>query len=77
MKILIINPGSTSTKFAVYQAGNTQLEKTLRHSEIELSKYQSIADQYEFRNQLIKNCLTDNSYDTKTFNAVIGRGGLL
>jgi butyrate kinase len=77
LKILIINPGSTSTKFAVYQAGNIQLEKTLRHSEIELAKYHSIAEQYEFRYQLIKSCLIDNTHVINTFKGIIGRGGLL
>ena len=77
MKILIINPGSTSTKFAVYQSGKIQLGKTLRHSDIELSKYPTVAEQYHFRSHLINHCLNENKQNINTFDGIIGRGGLL
>jgi len=77
MKILIINPGSTSTKFAVYQSGKIQLEKTLRHSDKDLSKYPTVPEQYHFRSHLINNSLIENKQNISSFNGIIGRGGLL
>ncbi|WP_250160064.1 hypothetical protein [Caloranaerobacter azorensis] len=51
-RLLIINPGSTSTKIAIYDNEKPVLEETLRHSTEELSKYSKIYDQYEFRKTL-------------------------
>ena len=48
-RILAINPGSTSTKFAVYDGENQILSKTLNHSVEELSKFNCIMDQFEMR----------------------------
>ncbi|MFA9424332.1 MAG: butyrate kinase [Sedimentibacter sp.] len=77
MKQLIINPGSTSTKIAVFEDENSVFEKTLRHSNEELSIYHKVADQFEFRKQLILEALNENNIDIKSLNAVVGRGGLL
>ena len=49
IRILAINPGSTSTKFAVYFGSECKLKKTLRHSIEDLSLYENIIDQFEFR----------------------------
>ena len=48
-KILTINPGSTSTKIAVFENEELLYEKTLRHSSEEIGKYEKVADQFEFR----------------------------
>ncbi|MCK9225172.1 MAG: butyrate kinase [Candidatus Muirbacterium halophilum] len=77
MKILVINPGSTSTKLAVFEKGNVVLENTLRHSSEELEGFDSIIDQYNFRADIIKNFLNDNSHKLNSFDCIIGRGGLL
>jgi butyrate kinase len=53
IRILAINPGSTSTKFAVYFGSECKLNMTLRHSIEELSLYQDIMDQFDFRKGLI------------------------
>lgn len=74
---LIINPGSTSTKIAVYHDENPIFEKTIRHSLEELSSYKKITDQFEFRKNLILDSLIKNKIDLKTLKAVVGRGGLL
>jgi len=76
-KLLIINPGSTSTKIGVFQDENIIFEKTLRHSVEELKSYKKIYDQYEFRKDIILNTLKDNNIDIKDLNGVVGRGGLL
>ena len=52
-RILVINPGSTSTKIAIYMNGNVVFLKTIRHSAEELSQFEKIADQYEYRRNII------------------------
>jgi butyrate kinase len=76
-KVLAINPGSTSTKIAVYNGEDTEVELTLRHSAEEISRFPSVIDQYEWRKSLILNILAENNIDINSLSAVIGRGGLL
>ena len=76
-KILAINPGSTSTKFAVYEGENQILSKTLNHSVEELSKFNNIMEQFEMRKSEIENTLSENDINIKDISAVVGRcGGL-
>ncbi len=77
MKQLIINPGSTSTKIAVFEDENSIFETTLRHSNEELSKYSKVADQFEFRKNLILNALKENNIKLESLDSAVGRGGLL
>jgi len=76
-KILVINPGSTSTKIGVYEDETPILVETLRHSAEEIGKYATIFDQYEFRKDVILKVLADKNFDVKELKAVVGRGGLL
>ena len=76
-KVLAINPGSTSTKIAVFEDRNEIFTTTLTHSNDELKKYQKITDQFEFRKDLIINVLASNNIDIKSLDAIVGRGGLL
>lgn len=76
-KLLIINPGSTSTKIGVYEDENPILVETLRHSSEEIEKYESIFDQFSFRKEVILNVLKEKNFDIKELNAIVGRGGLL
>lgn len=76
IRILAINPGSTSTKFAVYFDGECKLKKTLRHSIEELSLYENIIDQFEFRKGLIIDSLVEEGFDVDKIKYIIGRGGL-
>lgn len=76
-KILIINPGSTSTKIGVFEDETLLFEETLRHSTEEISQYASIVDQKEFRKQVILNVLKDKNFDIKELNVCVGRGGML
>lgn len=75
--ILIINPGSTSTKIGVYEDEKQLFEETLRHPTEEIAKYASIIDQKDFRKDVILNVLKDKNFDIKTLDVVVGRGGLL
>lgn len=76
-KLLIINPGSTSTKIGVYEDEKELFEETLRHSTEEISKYATIYDQRNFRKEVILNVLKEKNFDIKTLSAVVGRGGML
>ncbi len=77
MKILSINPGSTSTKIAVYEDLTPVFTKTLRHSVDELAKYKSVIEQYDFREEIILEALKSENINVTELNAVVGRGGLL
>jgi butyrate kinase len=76
IRILAINPGSTSTKFAVYFEDECKLKKTLRHSIDDLSLYTDIIDQFEFRKGLIIDSLVEEGFDVDRIKFIIGRGGL-
>lgn len=76
-KILIINPGSTSTKIGVYEDEKEILEETLRHSAEEIGRYATIYDQKDFRKEVILNVLKEHNFDITSLDAVVGRGGLL
>ena len=58
-KLLIINPGSTSTKIGVYEGEKEILEETLRHSAEEILKYDTIFDQLDFRKEVILKVLKE------------------
>ena len=76
-KILAINPGSTSTKIAVFENTKALLVKTLRHSSEELKPFKTIVDQYEFRKNIILEELKNSGFDITCLDAIVGRGGLL
>lgn len=76
-RLLVINPGSTSTKIAIFDNEKLVLEETLRHSCEELEKYTTIFDQYEFRKNIILEILNEKGINITKLNAVVGRGGLL
>lgn len=75
--VLVINPGSTSTKVALYDQEFEVKSNKLEHSQDELAKYNSVLDQYEYRLNLINNWLKKENIQTSSLKAVVGRGGLL
>jgi butyrate kinase len=76
-KILAINPGSTSTKIAVYHNAKPVFLKSILHPPEELSKFQRISDQYEFRKDIILKELQDSHFEISAIEVVVGRGGLV
>jgi butyrate kinase len=76
-RILAINPGSTSTKIAVYDDDKPLFEKTLRHDPAELEPFPTIIDQYDFRKKLVMEAMEENNVAPATLSAVVGRGGLV
>ncbi len=77
MKIFAINPGSTSTKIAVFDDLMQVFAKTIRHSVEHLNNFRMTFDQYDFRKKIILDSLKEASIDVESFDAVVGRGGLL
>lgn len=75
--ILAINPGSTSTKISVFDGEKEVFTKTLRHTSEEMSQFDKVIDQYEFRKDAIINALKEHGMALGDFRAIVGRGGLL
>ena len=76
-RILTINPGSTSTKIAVYDNEEQILVKGIDHRVEELEKYERIQDQFEMRKNEVLQALKENNIQLDSISAVVGRGGLL
>ncbi len=76
MKILVINPGSTSTKVAVYEDEKPILLRNITHTAEELAPFDAITEQQDFRRQLVLDELKRSDISLE-FDAVIGRGGLV
>lgn len=77
IRIIAINPGSTSTKIAVYQNAEAIFLKTIRHATEELSPFKRVTDQFQFRKEIIVQQLIEADIDMENIRAVMGRGGLL
>lgn len=75
--VLAINPGSTSTKVALFKDLENVIQKNLSHGTDELDKFEKITDQYEYRKDMILSWMKDEGYSTSQLKAVVGRGGLL
>ena len=76
-QILTINPGSTSTKIAIFEDEKEIFSKTLRHTAEELSPYATVASQFQFRKNIILSELQQAGWDIHGFHAIVGRGGLV
>lgn len=76
-QILAINPGSTSTKIAVYNNTKVVFLKSIQHSNEKLGEFEKIGDQYEFRKDIILEELQHANIEINEIEAVVGRGGLV
>ncbi|KAB2493664.1 butyrate kinase [Priestia endophytica] len=76
-RILVINPGSTSTKIGVFHNEVPLFEETIRHNQEELAPFETINDQYDFRKQKIVELLHREGINLSKIDAVCARGGLL
>lgn len=78
-RVLAINPGSTSTKIAVYEGDEERFTTELQHSAAELQPFEGkpITEQFAFRKDVIMRFLKDNGVSLADLQAVAGRGGLL
>ena len=75
--ILTINPGSTSTKIGVFRNRELVAEETLRHSAAEISQFDTMYAQFDYRYQAVRNCLEQHKISDAQLLAVVGRGGML
>ena len=76
-KVLAINPGSTSTKIAVYTDDEPTFTQSISHSAEDLARFSQVVDQFDWRKELIEKALADNGIKLSDLSAVIGRGGLI
>jgi butyrate kinase len=76
-KILAINPGSTSTKIALYEDEKELFTETLTHDIVELEKYEHVQDQFLMRKKVVEAALETRGLDVLELAAVVGRGGML
>lgn len=77
MKIFVINPGSTSTKFAIYEDETIKWKGCVQHQVDELARFSHVNDQLAYRNDAMHRLLAENGIDERQFDVVIARGGLL
>jgi len=75
--ILVINPGSTSTKIALFEDDRQRFSQSIDHSEKDLLPFHQISDQHGFRKDHIEATLRENAVSLQSIDAVVGRGGLL
>ena len=76
-RILAINPGSTSTKIAVYDNEKQILVKSIDHKVEDLEKYDKVQEQFEMRKEKVLKVLKENNIKLDSLSAIVGRGGLL
>ncbi len=76
-QILAINPGSTSTKIAVYANTKVIFLKSIQHPSEELCQFENIVDQYSYRKDIIMDELKHAQIEMEKIEAVVGRGGLI
>ena len=76
MKILVINPGATSTKICVFEEEKEIMRVGIDHDAAEIAKYPNVVSQAPFRKEAILNAVRENGYKLEDFDAVCGRGGL-
>lgn len=77
MKILIINPGSTSTKVGIYEDLEEKIIENITISADELSKFKDLYDQTEMRYNQVLEFLSNNGLEPKDLDVIVSRGGLL
>lgn len=76
-KILALNFGSTSTKIAVYEGNQKMLEHAFRHTQEEMNGVHTMEENAAMRKPLILSYLKENGYTPESFDAIVGRGGLV
>ena len=75
--ILAINPGSTSTKIALFEDEKEVFNETLDHNIEELAKYDHVQEQFKMRKEVVVQALEEKAFDIQKLSAVVGRGGML
>ncbi|MGL5682348.1 MAG: butyrate kinase [Marinifilaceae bacterium] len=76
-RILTINPGSTSTKIAVFENEKEIFVKNIKHSAEDIAQFQNIIAQLDYRRDIIMDVLKENDLDISTMDIIVARGGLV
>ena len=76
MKVLVINPGATSTKVAVFEEERELLKKSIVHTAQELEGFDRVIDQAALRQRAVLEAVAEGGFRLEDFDAVCGRGGL-
>lgn len=76
-KLLILNPGSTSTKIAVFEDETPLFTQSIVHTPQELAPFDHVAEQYGFRKELVVKTLDSHGVALDSLTAIVSRGGLL
>lgn len=77
MKILAIDPGSTSTKIAVYEDAKEIAVENIQHTFEDLAQFANVFEQYDFRKAIILKKIEEKGIDINSFDCIVGRGGLI
>lgn len=77
MKILVINPGGTSTKISVFEDEQEVLKTNITHTQDELKNFSNVFEQFGYRKNLIFKTLSENQFPIESFDCIVGRGGLM
>ncbi len=75
VRILAINPGSTSTKIAVFDDEEKIYHLDITHDTEKLSEFKVLSDQFDYRKDMIIDAVAAEGFDFKDFTAFVGRGG--
>lgn len=76
-RILVINPGSTSTRISIFDNDRSRLGREISHSVADLRRFESIMDQLKYREELILDELSKSGYSLEDIDSIIARGGAL
>lgn len=74
-RVLVVNPGSTSTKVGLFEGERCVFEKTVNHDADELARFATVSDQLPYRRETIARALEENGVDLASVDAFVGRGG--
>ena len=77
MRILVINPGGTSTKVSVFEDSQEIFKKNIPHTQEDIKAFKTVFDQFEYRKQLILDAIRENGLPVTSLDCVVGRGGLM
>jgi len=76
-RILALNPGSTTTKIAVFDGDNPVFTEIVRHPKEELDQFNHFSEQFNYRQEAVKKTLAEKGIPLESIDAVVGRGGLI
>lgn len=76
MKVLVINPGATSTKIAAFDEGEQIYKKNIEHSAEDLDRFDRVIDQADYRTSAVLEAVMEGEFQLSDFQAICGRGGL-